>query len=102
MSLDYTASVVRDEQISFINCESERETIISHLIDLKRGKIVNKDGETEYKWKKSASGEDHYFFALLYCITASLMKGFGDRFGTNSASIPLVDTFTLEDEMRII
>lgn len=98
--LDYTASVVREGQIRYMNCEEEKETIVEHLTDLKRGKAYDKNGELVYKWKKSAVGADHYFFSLLYCLTAGLMKGFGGRMGGQGYSLPLVQTFQIEENLN--
>ncbi len=98
--LDYTASVVREGQVRYMNCESEQEAVVEHLTDLKRGKAYDKNGELVYKWKKSAVGNDHYFFSLLYCLTAGLMKGFGERFGANGFSVPLIQTIEVEEALN--
>ena len=97
--LDYTASVIREGSVRFINCEGEKELFKIHLTDLKRAKILDKDGEVAYKWTKSANGEDHYFFSMVYMLTAALMKGFGERFIPTGHGFPLVRSFVLDEDL---
>ena len=97
--LDYTAASVRDGNVRFLNCNESKETIIIHLTDLKRGKVLDKNGEVIYKWRKSSKGEDHYFFSLLYLTAAALMAGFGTGFAPAQFNVPLVNSFTLDEDL---
>jgi hypothetical protein len=56
--------------------DQNKETIISHMQDMKRVKdFSKKDQEVSYVWRKSASGDDHFHHALLYCWVAAQMRG---------------------------
>lgn len=51
------------------------EDFVEECLDLKRVQKVNQDGELEYSWEKSANGNDHFFFALLYLYVAARLRG---------------------------
>lgn len=76
--LDFVVSMIRAGRISFApSTFHERDNIIAHLRDSKRIQITNKDGEVEFVWRKSATGVDHYFYALAYLVLANFLKGLG-------------------------
>jgi hypothetical protein len=54
---------------------NEDEDFIDECLDLKRIQKVNQLGEMEFSWEKSAQGNDHYLFALLYLYVAAKMRG---------------------------
>jgi len=72
--LDFVVNMLRCGRILFKDGPWKRD-IIEHLTDLKRIKIHNRYGEEEFVWRKSDKGTDHYFFALLYLVTAYLVRG---------------------------
>lgn len=51
------------------------EEFASECLDLKRVQKIDNDGELIYSWEKSAEGNDHYFFALLYLYVAAQLRG---------------------------
>lgn len=76
--LDFLANTVRAGRVSFAPSTFHLQgEIVKHLTDLRRVKVINRQDEEEYRWKKSASGADHWAFALLYLILASQIKGYG-------------------------
>jgi len=77
-AMDYIVNMLRAGKIKFRNCP-EKATIIDQLTDPKRIKMVNKFGDEEYVWRKSAKGQDHYFFALVYLAIAHLMRGMSQQ-----------------------
>lgn len=66
-------SIIRREMV-FLD-RPEKETFISHLLDMKRQTTRDKDGEMVTKWVKSDTGEDHFIHALMYLFTASKLRG---------------------------
>ena len=75
MALDYVVFMLRSGKLTF-----SRElmpmypTISAHLRSLKRVKMSDKFGEERFTWRKT-DGNDHFFFALLYLVLASFMRG---------------------------
>ncbi len=76
--LDFVANYIRSGKVSFAPSVFHlQEEITDHLTNLKRVKIINRDDEEEFRWKKSSNGTDHWHFALLYLILASQIRGYG-------------------------
>lgn len=84
---DFMVNMIREGQISFApSTFQEKDTIIKHLMDMKRIEIKNLDGEKEYVWRKSSKGLDHYFHALAYLVLANFLKGLS----TGLAPLPML------------
>lgn len=76
--MDFVVANIRAGKIIFAQTESNmmmRNTIIKHLRDPKRIKIDTAEGKGQYVWRKSPSGEDHFFLALAYLLLANAIKG---------------------------
>jgi hypothetical protein len=74
LAFDELNGEILRRKVTFLN-NPHQEEFISHLLDLKRTQVVNKDGEFENVWVKSEDGRDHFFFALLYLYTAIQLRG---------------------------
>ena len=70
---ELVAGILRREAV-FVDMP-EKELLITHMLDMKRQAIVNKDGEIEFVWVKSEAGQDHFMHALLYLATATRLRG---------------------------
>lgn len=57
--------------------DENKELFIKHCQDMKRVKDWTSDKEISFVWRKSASGDDHFHHALLYCSVAAQMRGVG-------------------------
>ncbi len=85
----------RNGMIAF--CQTpEKELIVEHMMDMKRGKIFDDSNEIIYTWKKSALGNDHYHHALLYTYIAARLKGTAH---VSSISSFAVNTFVLPQKV---
>jgi hypothetical protein len=73
-SLDAFMHFVRAGNLVLIE-DDNKETIITHLQDMKRVKDLTAEKEFTYVWQKSAKGNDHFHHALLYTWIASKMRG---------------------------
>lgn len=72
--LDQTVAMIRGKNIMFEPAEWN-ETVFKHIMDLKRIKLKDSEGEDVFRWRKSAGGQDHAFFSLLYMFIAFCVKG---------------------------
>lgn len=82
---DFLVDMIRTGKISFApSTFGEKEKIIEHMRDMKRMEITNADGDKEFIWVKSATGEDHYMHALGYLVLADFLKGLS----TASVTLP--------------
>lgn len=52
---------------------------ISHMLDMKRVQIFDKNQELNYVWEKSKQGVDHWHHANLYCLTAARLMPTASR-----------------------
>lgn len=82
---------VRNGMVAFCQT-SEKELIVEHMMDMKRGKVFDDSNEIVYTWKKSTLGNDHYHHTLLYTYIASRLKGTAH---VSSISSFAVNTFIL-------
>jgi alpha-ketoglutarate-dependent taurine dioxygenase len=74
-ALDAVLNIVRGKQVVFRDSDL-KETIISHHLDMFRARQFDTStGELSYHWQKSAQGQDHFMFALLYAYIASRIMG---------------------------
>jgi hypothetical protein len=73
-SLDALMHFVRAGNLVLVE-DDNKETIITHLQDMKRVKDLTAEKEFTYVWQKSAKGNDHFHHALLYTWIASKMRG---------------------------
>jgi hypothetical protein len=73
-AFDAYMGAVRGGMVAFQDTP-ERQDIVQHHLDMKRGKIFDDSNEIAYTWKKSALGNDHYHHAALYTYIASKLKG---------------------------
>jgi hypothetical protein len=87
--------MIRGGKISFApQILPMQKVITEHLMDLKRVRATNKLGDDTFVWRKSSQGKDHFFFALLYLILASFLRGVSQ----GSVSLPfLVSKFKLKN-----
>ncbi len=77
IGLDMLVDMLKTGQISFAkSCHPQRKLITKHLLSLKRVRVKNRglDGGDSFAWRKT-DGEDHYFFALLYLVLATYLRG---------------------------
>lgn len=74
IALDGLVAEILRRQAVFVNL-IEKELFITHMLDMKRTAIVNKESEIEYRWVKSEAGQDHFMHALLYLSTATRLRG---------------------------
>jgi hypothetical protein len=72
---------------------NENEDYVAECLDLKRVMQVNKDGELEPTWVKSAQGNDHYMFATLYLFVAARLRQMATGMGLPPI---LVSTFRVK------
>ena len=85
--LDFLVEMIRAGGLSFAPSTFEqKETIIAHMRDMKRIEITNKEGDIEFRWRKSQDGEDHYMHALAYLVLANFLKGLS----TGLAPLPML------------
>ena len=63
-----------------------RESIIKHMMDMKRIKDFNTDNELVFSWKKSAKGQDHWHHAFLYTYIASRLLATAQ----NEVGVPMI------------
>lgn len=70
-----------------IKKQADDEEFVSHLRDMKRVKVMDKDG-FRYKWQKT-QGVDHYHHASLYCYIAMKLAGTANGW-VNMGSLPLL------------
>jgi hypothetical protein len=82
---------VRNGMVAFCQTQ-EKELIVEHMMDMKRGKVFDDSNEIIYTWKKSTLGNDHYHHTLLYTYIASRLKGTAH---VSSISSFAVNTFIL-------
>lgn len=54
-----------------IRDNQHKESIIAHMMDMKRIKEFNEDNDLVFVWKKSSKGHDHWHHALLYTYMAA-------------------------------
>jgi hypothetical protein len=87
-AFDGLMNIVRSNTL-LIREDANKETIISHMMDMKRLKDFQ-SLEIAYTWRKSSTGEDHFHHAMLYMWIASMMRGV--QTGGNAA-IPLIGKF---------
>ncbi len=90
-AFDALMNDVRNGMIAFCQTQ-EKELIVEHMMDMKRGKVFDDSNEIIYTWKKSALGNDHYHHTLLYVYIASRLKGTAH---VSSISSFAVNTFVL-------
>jgi len=74
VALDNLVQGILRREVVFLD-RSDKELFITHMLDMKRQAIVNKDGEIEFVWVKSEAAQDHYMHALLYLETATRLIG---------------------------
>ena len=72
--LDRLMADIRGGMIKFARRE-EFDTLKAHLTDMKRAEATLRNGLFSSNWVKSAKGNDHLMFALLYCHVASRLRG---------------------------
>jgi len=85
--LDFLVNMIRGGNLSFApSTFGQKDKIIEHMRDMKRIQITNKDGDIEFRWRKSATGEDHYMHALAYLVLANFLKGLS----TGLAPLPML------------
>ncbi|MCK5607701.1 phage terminase large subunit family protein [Candidatus Pacearchaeota archaeon] len=76
LMLDLVVNLIRSGDLKFaISGHGLEETFVEHLLDLKRAQILDNASHLQFVWKKSASGIDHFFFAVGYFILANKVKG---------------------------
>jgi hypothetical protein len=75
--LDLVAAMLREGKISFApSTFHARDTIVEHLTDMRRvPKKTRSSEDPEFRWVKSERGQDHYFFALLFLLLATYLRG---------------------------
>lgn len=84
---DLVVAKIRAGHISFAPSTFKlKETIINHLLDMKRIEITNSDGDKIFTWRKSSAGVDHFMHALGYLILADFIKGLS----TGLAPLPML------------
>jgi len=65
----------------------------AHMQDMKRASATLRNGEFKSSWVKSAKGNDHYTFSLLFLYVAAQMRGLASF---NLPSVPGVMKFKLK------
>jgi hypothetical protein len=74
-ALDELVGHIKQQGMALQADANEDEDFAAECTDMKRVQTVDKDGELGFSWEKSAAGNDHYFFALLYLYVAARLKG---------------------------
>lgn len=74
-ALDELVGQIKRSGLALQSDPNENDDYVAECLDLKRIQMVNKDGELEFSWEKSANGNDHYFFATLYLYIAARLRG---------------------------
>lgn len=73
-ALDELVGQIKRTGLALQSDPNENEDFVDECLDLKRIQKVNMDGEMEFSWEKSAQGNDHYFFSLLYLYIAARLR----------------------------
>lgn len=73
-ALDELTGHIKKNGMALQSDPNYNEDFVEECLDLKRIQKVSQDGELEFSWEKSAKGEDHFFFALLYLYVAARMR----------------------------
>ena len=77
---DLVQSIIRKEVLFFDR--PQKDIFISHVLDMKRQPVSDKDGELTYKWVKSDKGNDHFMHGLMYLWTAAKLRALTSGSGT--------------------
>jgi Phage terminase large subunit (GpA) len=90
--LDKLLMIFKERKI-LVARSSETARFTSQMLSMKRTQEFVKD-ELTFVWKKT-NGQDHYHFALIYLLTATLLRGTAGAW-TLPGHIPLLSTFRLK------
>lgn len=92
-TFDSLMAFIRSGQFSKMTCENDAE-FVRHCTDMRRIKDWStKTQQIEFRWVKSAEGDDHFFFAFSYAYLAKLIIG---TFQGSCSAIPLLSSFRLK------
>jgi hypothetical protein len=84
-AFDVFMDFVRAGKLKIVD-NQHRESMIQHMMDMKRIKEFNADNELVFAWKKSAKGHDHWHHTLLYTMLAMRLLATAQ----NVVNVPLV------------
>lgn len=83
---------LRDKKWHILEDEN-KETIISHMTDMKRIREFDSVEELRYVWRKSERGQDHFHHSAVYTWVAAKLRGLAG----NRVLLPsLVDSFKVK------
>jgi hypothetical protein len=89
-TFDALMAFIRSGQFSKLSCEHDKD-FVTHCTDMRRVKDWNlRSQQIEFKWVKSETGEDHFWFALSYAFLAKHIVGTASGGGM---ALPLMSTF---------
>lgn len=74
-ALDELTGHIKKQGMALAADPNVDEEFVDECMDLKRVQKVDDDGDLSFSWEKSAQGNDHFFFALLYLYAAARMSG---------------------------
>ena len=94
-ALDSLVGMFKKQLVHIEHDPNNDEEFAQECLDLKRVQKVDNDGELIYSWEKSAEGNDHYFFALLYLYIAAQLRGLAKGVYTLPS---LVDTIRVKQQ----
>ena len=93
-TFDALMAFIRSGQFSKVTCEHDDE-FVTHCTDMRRVKDWNLRTQVlEFRWIKSETGEDHFWFALSYVFLAKHILGTAVGAG---GMLPLVMSFKVHD-----
>jgi len=97
-AFDWLMDALRAGNVKKVTDEQDGEWV-TQMRDMKRLEVFVGMGETEYVWKKSKAGNDHYHNATLYAAIASRMVGISH----NRIIVPrLLGSFKIKQTERLI
>lgn len=95
-TFDALMSFIRSGQFSKVACQQDEDFVL-HCTDMRRVKDWNLRSQTiEFRWIKSETAEDHYWFALSYVFLAKHILG---TFSGGGCPLPLICTFPVKPRL---
>lgn len=73
-AFDELVGHIKKNGLALQHDENEADEFDAECLDMKRIQKRNQEGDLVVSWEKSPNGNDHYFFALLYCYIAARLR----------------------------
>lgn len=99
-TFDALMAFIRSGQFSKVTCAHDDE-FVAHCTDMRRVKDWNvRNQAIEFRWIKSESADDHYWFALSYAFLAKHI--IGTFSGAGGGSLPLLASFKVRPSLSLV